>query len=705
MNRLKKYFVFVLLGTTLLTACSKDEPKQKSQSEQKEKDEKRVVFKASINAEVQPFTLLEYGADENEARAAITSRGYAVPSLDITKAELQDGSIQAHWGVLGGSKDPNEESVLHANILPSVPATPPNVSSLFIKKHIGSKNDLTFYCPVSSRLAPYTTKWAYFAFGGKRSSDKRYLEFKGATSPNKKIVGIKNTEEQTARQLPLMTDVQAFDNLLASMSNPLAHAPKTKFKPRGCLIGLCFVNKFDEDITITDIIAAKDNALYFEGKFDMQKDKDGYTDFKTSTHSGNKQARFEGDNKSFTYPVYASNGATTKGYTLAKVNGSFNDAKDKLPLFHLWGMPKEEGCSDRLRFQVKLKKGGQEFTTLMFDVTLPGNNPFIEGRSYRLPILLNDNSLHKLAGSGHNPLDFVAEYDLNRGTEPLGFGGSSKTITIGSKTYRLSQYMPHPTAFRTSHDLPTVTDVTTPGQSENTIGYLTFDEAVFLFDHNKPAWLNDYVLPTVEQWNSIFKLGYVAFFSRFDKGITPKFLNIQEDHILSMIHDENITNEFEYSKDITVGSDVMKDVKSDYCIKLECPNYVTYALRFKDTKWESAWRYSFDKRKKAVIIECIGGLQDSGKTLATISYPEFFSSNSVTTTRVFPAYGLRTPVSSSDYHSSSPTILGTSDYGFYWALPREFSPVGIYFGKTMIQKYPLHYNHGFAIRPFKKTLD
>ncbi len=680
--KLKNYFAFVLLGGMLLSSCNKDEDIKGDKGNVS--TGKTEIFTASIGTEVGSFELLEYGADENDARASVTSKGYAVPSLDITKVELENGDYTAHWGVLGDNKTPDEESVLQTYILASLPSIIPSVSSLFVKENAGSKNDLNFYCPVSSELAPYTNKWAYFAFGGKRNG--QYLEFNTTsnTSPNARIVGMKNMEEQTARQIPLMTEVQPFDNLLAPMSNPLAHAPKTKFKPRGCLISLCFVNKFSTPITITDIVVAKDNALYFEGRFDMQNSKDGMTNFKSDTQSGNKEAKFEGEgeNQSFTFPVYADNATTTKGYTLPRVVGTFASKKADLPLFHLWGMPRTIGCWDRLKLQVKFKKNGQDCVTRIFRITLPNNRAFVEGKAYRLPIRLNDNSLFRLVGNGHNPLDYVAEYDLNRGTKPLGNEGVP-FVTIGSKNYPLSHMMPHPTGFRTSHDYsPTITDVTTPGQPENTVGYFNWYEAYVLFNHNKPAWLNDYVLPTKGQWLSI--LPSYATHIRFD-----------------VFQAQTLADE----SGAVIGAYTVPDgTKSDFITKLACPSFATYALRFKGTPHESAWRYSLERvaGQYKMTIECVGGLQHSGLTLADISSSEFFSSNPATTTRFFSGYGVR--------RHNSPNLYFTHNLGAYWSSTfdlRPFLPPSAWFaryyrnmaGVTSL----LVCEVGMAIRPFKKT--
>ncbi len=644
--QLKNYFALGLLGVTLLSSCGKEQDlKGKKESLS---TGKTTTFTASIS-EVETFDLLEYGADEHEARASITSQGYAVPKLEVSLAELQDGSTQAHWGVLGDNQTPDEKSVPQANITTTKPTSMPTESTLFFKQSTNpqKKNEFNFYCPVSDELndpifSPIDEKWAYFALGGKRSNDKRYLQFRGATSPNQKIVGIKNMEEQIARQLPLMTDVMPFNKILGDGKS------KVKLKARGCLIGLCFVNKFRTPITVTEITVAKDNALYFEGEFDMQNSSGNTTiNFKTSTQSGNnKETKFEGDNQSFIYPIY--NG-TTKGYTLLPVIGTFASKKANLPLFHLWGMPKTEGCWDRLLFQVKFKKGGVNFTSRMFTVTLPDNDPFKEGKSYRLPIVLDNTSITVGAGAftnNHNPLDFVAKYDVRKdGTDLVNH-----------------------------HTLPT-TNVYADWCYYNA-GLFNWDEANALFNAGTPLSNAGLVLPTKEQWQSIIPT-YVYFNS-----------------------DEPEPHPSEAG--FVIGTyTVPPGTTSDFISKAEGSSFVTYALRFKGTPWESAWRYSWEDTKKVMIIECVGGLQNSGKTLASISYPEFFSSNPATTKRVFSAYGSSL--------SSLSIVLFLGNSGSRWSSTPYLSnhAWGIDFGRSRTRTNAYQYtNHETtAVRPFKKTLN
>ncbi len=700
--KLKNYFALVLMGVMLLTSCNKDEDLKGDKGVSTGKTE---VFTASIT-EVEAFDLLEYGADEHEARASVKSKGYAVPRLEVSLEELKDSSTQAHWGVLGDSQTPLEESVPNTKIVVAEPESTPTESTLFFKASTDplKKNVLKFYCPVGDDLKPVSNKWAYFAVGGERNG--QYLEFNKEhnTSPNAKIVGIMKDEPQLARQIPLMTDVMAFNKILGEGKT------KVKLKPRGCLIGLCFVNKLDEDITITDIVVPKYNALYFEGKFDMQNSTESTTapysiNFKNSTCTDNRQTKFDGgeikdEEEFYPYPVYDNNTTTNKGYVLQPVGASSitQNIKDNLPIFHLWGMPRTSGCGqDRLSFYVKFTKGGTELKTRIFSITLPRNKAFKEGKSYRLAILLNEKALPTTYGSGRNPLMYVAENSVNRGA------------SLGPADPLMPEFLtdlrPHPTGFVNHYNMPTTGDVRTHLPTD--VGYFTFNEAIALFDSSNPAYcpfLANYVLPTLEQWNSIVpsydKGEYYIVFK--DSPRDPNFL------------EKALKKRVVNDKMIKIGSEAARTYNSDFITKAECPYYVTYALRFKGTPHESAWRYSWSYTRNAMIIECIGGFQYSGKKLIDISYPEFFSENTHTVKRIFPAYGKCGYDDDTAIHpvNKTPLVKRPND-GFYWSssiLGRtnkyadkasEFLFFNEYEPNMDFSYHGISYN----IRPFKKTLD
>ncbi len=594
--KLSNYLALGLMGVMLFSSCNKD-IKDKHQDIDLDKT---TVFTAS--ADIKSFTLLEYRADEKVARAAIKSKGYTIPSLDITKAELKEGKYTAHWGVITGTTTERQD-VDKTKILDAAPSTPPASSSLFINENNKGKNELSFYCPIPGSYANKTKK-AYFAFGGNRNGEK--LEFKGDFSPNKEIRGLKKDEVDNKRQIPLMTDFLPFNKILSSMTDASAtKAPRVTFNPRGCLIAFCFVNKFDEDITIQDIVLENDNSLYFEGTFYME----GFN---------NERAVFIGVNdKDYVCPVFDG---SSRGYRLSPVNGTFESKKEELPLFHVWGMPRKNtgGCGeDRLGFRVRFTKGNSTdvLTTRLFFYTLPSNNDFVEGMAYRRPVLLNEKCLPQTAGGGKNPLMYFAKYVVRK---------DAKGLVTNYKIPKSSNY-----------DSWTNTDP----------GFFQWDKAVELF--NDEDWLKDkYVFPSKEQVNSL--------------------LPIHQDgrEVIQFFH---LLRTFTTLEDVQIGSEPVKQYTSDFLTKYECPQYATYAIRFKGTEHESAWRFFYDPEAedKCLVVECIGNFKNVNKTLAEIAYPSFFSTNPETTKRVLPVYGFVNRRYATGGLSNN--VIQRNMYGEYWS--------------------------------------
>ncbi len=661
--KLKNYFALGLMGITLLSSCSQEAELKGEKGSVS--TGKTTTFATDIQSEIEAVELHSYASDNNEARAIIYSDGYTIPRLDVTEDELgyyAKHSETAHWGVLGDSQRPQHESVSQDNVVTARLEALPNVSTIFFNAGAGAKNknEFTFYCPVKDELnnpltSPVDNKWAYFALGGHRkykgadnsySSNARYLSY----FPNDKtnIVGIKKGED-SFRELPLMTDVMAFNKILGEGKE------KVKFKLRGCLVGLCFINKLGEDITLEEIILPEDNALYFRGSFDMETDTDGNS-FRTSTCGDtNKQARFEGENSKLTLLLEAGE---TVGIATKEWSQMSREDKDNSKLYYLWGMPRTEGlCYDRLKFQIKFRKGTSTKSsfTRTFHISLPKGEPFKENKAYRLPVVIENKNLVDVVGSGHNPLDYVAEYVVRKDCNDF-----VTDYHIPSSNYNLWNPVKDP-------------------------GLFSLQASIDLFNGSK-AWLDNYFLPSKEHWQSIVPLADTDI-----KVFPPSF---------RYIHWNKFHSQRNLKQDARVGLNApVKKYESDFITISECPRYVTYALRFKGTKWESAWRYSFetnDLGQKRVVIKCVGGLQYLGKKLADISYPEFFFDNPKTTTRILPAYGRFCDVPK------------TGEVGLYRTSSSKDSHTAyrVLFGQAGLA---LHYNGnrdwGFSVLPFKKSID
>ncbi len=143
-------------------------------------------------------------------------------------------------------------------------------------------------------------------------------------------------------------------------------------------------------------------------------------------------------------------------------------------------------------------------------------------------------------------------------------------------------------------------------------------------------------------------------------------------------------------------------------------NYVTYAIRFKGTKYESAWRYEFKKNiakngGNRLIIKNVMLWMNSGKTLTqgtnSIALEEFFNKSN-TVERIIPAYGF-IPSKGTITDISSMSLTGFR-YVNLWlsTIVDEERAYTIYAGETsspfsIIGTDERYY--GFAIRPFARN--
>ncbi len=245
--------------------------------------------------------------------------------------------------------------------------------------------------------------------------------------------------------------------------------------------------------------------------------------------------------------------------------------------------------------------------------------------------------------SKFNALAFVAEYDVNK----AGTGFMAHHNFSTSKEYaKWQDWNP---------------------------GLFTWDEAKALF---KKDFLKDYVLPSKEQWYSIIKNDNIFF---------------KEEHSKVSVEEKNIV----------IGNEPKQTYQSEFITKsfsvMTGSGYVTYAIRFKGTKWESAWAYYLGNKGQSVRIRCLGGLKGSDKTLEEIATPAFFEDKSKKfVTRIFPFYGFRHKVS----------IYKGGKESYYWSSTPE-SKIDAYFANFNSKRSFITFHehqYGLAVRPFKKTL-
>ncbi len=226
------------------------------------------------------------------------------------------------------------------------------------------------------------------------------------------------------------------------------------------------------------------------------------------------------------------------------------------------------------------------------------------------------------------------------------------------------------TGFTTNHNIPSSADYDEWQDSD--AGLFTWDEAKALF---KKDFLKDYVFPSKEQWLSIVKNDNIFFNKEQSK------VSVEE-------------------KDVVIGNEPKQTYQSEFITKQEGGKYVTYALRFKETKWESAWFYYLGDKGQSMVIGCLGGLKDSGKTLEEIATPTFFEQNTKKfVTRVFPFYGYR-------LDNSGSLLADLGNEGDFWSSTPSGSRSTwhVIFGRKVANVIYNNRNFNFAVRPFKKTL-
>ncbi len=627
-----KVYNYLALGllSLLLFSCDKTQDLDRQQ-EQVVDNELRTPY----SGEVQMKTLeaLEYNTND-EARATITSNGYTVPSFNVTVLELLYKKNFVHWGVSGnGDSDA-------ATVVDNFWSTRPNfdikVNGVAVKQ--GNPTKVSMYCQIKSSFDVKKT-FAWFALGGKLSDDKRYIDFTGETSPNTKIAGLVKDEEQIYRHLPIMTEILPFNKLLAPVGHPAKEV--VTFKPRGAFIGLCFINQLGEDVKIESITVAKDNALFFEGKFDMHRGTDNRDLFAgANENSVPTKAQFVGVNEEFTYKVYKGN---NKGYDLASTAGAVNTVKQTAPLFYLWGYPRTGTGSNKLKIKVAFRQSSRFTPTINeFVLDVPAGNGFQDGKAYRVPLLLEREPVF-------NPLSYVAEYDLAKmdnldgNNHTLKFTETNK-IKLKAGTNQVEEEYSN---YVVGKD----------------VGYFSFTQALRLFGYDAPddgstldalyqTQLDAGTGDLPPKYKTINGKQYYLGGDGDWRSILPTYLKFSTEN-----SDGNISwpagTTLTRSSAGKVGNVDYPQIPlavatvKDYMLLAE--NGITYALRFQGSEHESAWRYQqiktnytsswWQSKYYYLVAKCVMLGQNSGKTINDIANEDFFNNSTEFVERKFPSCG------------------------------------------------------------------
>ncbi len=584
MKHITTIWGIALLISLSLFSCDKDNKHiESSLSEQQEQVQQERNKANTLYTATSEVTSYDVKAEkQEELRASILNTGYHKPTIDVSKPEFDSKNIKAHWAIMGEGKH-IEASV--SNFLNGIPSKAPKTNSLALYKQNG-KRKLMMYSRVDDSFN-VANKFAMLTLGGSLRSG-RYIDFRGSTAPNRDLQGLKKEQKLQGYQLPIMTDILPFNKIFNKQHTAI-------YKARGVLIGLSVINNTCKAIDVKRVVLEGNNALWFEGYFDM------YWVNGTSLLANSSQgvttsyrARFVGTrgNQNINCPVY---NASAPAYKIdKKFHQTITSAvKEAAPTFYVWGFPRNN--STKFKFKIVYTDYGkttEKVKTYAIDTPTGG---FKEGYAYQLPILLKPTAPivfdegNSISLCFKTPLDFLAEVPAINKAE---------------------------NGFITNHNLPSHTG--NVGNIQNTnVGYYTWDEAMALFNGSH-SFLTDYYLPNRDQWRSII----------------PK---------KTVVYTSDTHSKRTFTETAQVGEDPAQDYTSDFITVNEGGIFVTYALRFKGTEWVSAWRYAYaTTAKEKFVIKCLP-LKDRPNVNSLdleqdIVNPSLFTTNACTV-RTLPMYG------------------------------------------------------------------
>ncbi len=596
MNKVHKLIILGLF-TLLASACQKNEPKKQSTKEGEAKTV-RQNFVADLDYQSikevdennQPLSPLA----DKELRSVLTKK----PSLFVPELILEKASDKVFWSLEGlGTLEELTETT-------TIPALGANIGNK-VWFDINNKN-LKFYISTSEQTVGKKT---CVAIGGTANGSTI------SVNPNANIQAILNDEQDTGRDIPIMTDVLPFKQIFAEANASNTVRENQKLKVRGSLVGINIVNKLDKDITLNQIIFEAGGALSYEGNFDLNQ------------ATADNKATFTEMSDHLTLDNLA--------LTCTATNTSTTVAKENAPLFYVWGMPKANTEPLKLKLVFTLELGGvvREITTTTINV--PAN--FAEHTAYRRTLVLEAN---KLFGQ-KTALTYVSDVAVN---------GSANNFAPDIN----------------QHSNNEVTNY------NNQVGFHQLSDWIrndLFYNPNLTA----YKLASKEEWASIINNNDSNGF------IIDNFLG-----------DSNKTTITEGTAKIS--SEVINSPSSDY----KKINGVTYALRFKGTKWQSVWRYSWkDNTPSGMVIKCIPLKNISNINLDDIATDEFFNDNIFTVTeKLLPTYG----------HIPGGNTIQGQENGFYWSSTDTWH---LYFNKNNGAGLGNQYHpnwHRMTIRPFYKNM-
>ncbi len=637
---MKKLFLPLTLGllSLALVACGKDEPtKAINPSERQTEPSGQFIELNSSLGSVQ----LQHLDKTDDLRASLHFKG--INQLTRTSLSAADFGVRMTGGVAGSKINArwgiiyNGNNHYADNCQNSIASYPSDASSLttntiaFVNKSgsatIGGAQ-VRMFCKPTTTLTSISHGFMCLdgVEGTETHSTKQYfMSEQGGrqikTDPNARIEGVTQGNIQQNRHIPIMTPVVPYTEMKRSDAGN-----KVKFAPRGTLMGLCLKNITGKSITIKSLVVKKDAAFDYSGYFDWSV--------------AGKPAKFvaeytpaQATQSALEFPVY--DGASA-GYVLAQNN-------PEIPCFYVWGFQREDRKGVPFKVQIRYQVEGtgalvtsNSFDILPLDSKVEGGKQFDDGYAYTTLLTLDGNN--KSGGSQGN--DWKDGGCNLPNTNPNCGNGSGNgnanvphgpyyphSISLGGKT-PLDFVAEAPAINKAGDDFVKHFDVLLSkdfnGYDGKEVGYYTCENAKALFTSGK-AFLNDYYLPSKEQWQSIMP-------TMVNNIHLIRFAGINED-----IGDINSLKQM-----ARVGEEPAQEYLSEYLVVRENTSLVTYAIRFEGTKWVSAWRYSMEGqvRNRKLVIKCVS-MKDMGDTnldlRLDVAKPEFFNNNPHSV-RVFPCY-------------------------------------------------------------------
>ncbi len=651
MKRLFQLLAVASFGLAL-GSCDKSEPKQNGNQGGNLGEPQRFELSSSLGSVGIQSISSNTNEAEDDLRATLHFKGTNNVAKTTLKAKNfgKKGNLKAYWGVIYGN---NENAVeVCKDAVTTEPANPNALteSTVYFQgtetSTIQSKR-IKMYAVDNVNLSNITK--AIMLLDGKAEGSKVHFTKAKGCDPNERIEGVAKDASQEGRHIPIMTELKDINDMKPSSPNN----KDVKFTPRGSLIGLCLMNKTGGDMIVTGIVVPKSGALDFAGSFDWSKDgKPSFTkDYGTDTESA------------LVFPVYQNSTATDKGYTIKNNNV-------EAPCFFVWGFQAEAKKGQPFQVQIRYKTASNstEKTTRTFTVYAPTSKivttekKFDDGYAYNVVLTINESN----NTGGSEGTDWG-----NGDTLPNDSDNPYYPFSISQKNTPLDYVAEAPainkvgTGFVLNHNTPAI-DVIADMLS-NEVGYYTFDEAVEMFEPaNKPAFLKNYVLPTKEQWQAIF----------------PS----QQDPVCIPVKTKQmVNNSIPLTEKAQVGSEAIQEYQSEYISKEENGQIKTYALRFKGTKWESAWYYArqnFSFKNTPLVIKCIL-VKGQNLSLGDIADDTFFEGKAVTV-RTLPNY-------------ASVNITTPELSAILWRGEDPNPPAaGYYFSSTLAKDNKRYYHVGFG---------